>query len=89
MTCMPTAPYRQPNKDKKGSACSLLKNNFKTNYSIKMYDTFLASSNIQNELESCNRDGHHCSPNARCPETRDGYTCVCKPGYIGDGKTCK
>ena len=54
-----------------------------------MYDKFLASSNIQNELESCNRDGHHCSPNARCPETRDGYTCVCKPGYIGDGKTCK
>ena len=54
-----------------------------------MCETFLASSDIQNVVESCNRDGHDCSPNARCPETKDGYTCVCKPGYIGDGKTCK
>jgi alpha-tubulin suppressor-like RCC1 family protein len=29
-----------------------------------------------------------CSPDADCVDTPAYYTCTCKPGYQGDGKTC-
>ena len=29
-----------------------------------------------------------CDKNAECTNTYGGYTCACKPGFNGDGKTC-
>ena len=29
-----------------------------------------------------------CSPNADCENTAGSFTCTCKFGYGGDGKTC-
>ena len=52
-------------------------------------NTFLALLNIQNELRDCNPVNYNCSQNALCQETKDEFTCTCKPGFIGDGKTCK
>ena len=52
-------------------------------------NTFLDSLNIQNELRDCNPVNYNCSQNALCQETKDEFACTCKPGFIGDGKTCK
>ncbi|PFH34703.1 microneme-like protein [Besnoitia besnoiti] len=41
---------------------------------------------------NCQRYGERCSPNAVCKDVlseRGGSFCVCKKGYIGDGKTCE
>ena len=37
-----------------------------------------------NECDGAN----DCNANADCQNTRGSYTCMCKDGYMGDGKYC-
>jgi hypothetical protein len=38
--------------------------------------------------DQCSHDLFSCDENADCIEEIVGYSCECKEGYIGDGKTC-
>lgn len=38
--------------------------------------------------EQCSNDLYTCDVNADCVEEIVGYSCQCKEGYTGDGKTC-
>lgn len=39
-------------------------------------------------IDECKQGTASCDPNADCVDTPGYYTCVCKPGYEGDGHTC-
>ena len=41
-------------------------------------------------VDECASGNHDCdSELGICEDTADGYNCSCKPGYEGDGKSCK
>ena len=40
------------------------------------------------DKNECNTGSYECDVNADCVNTAGSYTCVCKQGYTGDGKTC-
>ncbi|XP_078662840.1 protein kinase C-binding protein NELL2-like isoform X2 [Branchiostoma floridae x Branchiostoma belcheri] len=54
------------------------------------------SQQIAVDGECCNKcketdhclDGNECHSNATCVNMPTGYTCVCKEGFLGDGRTC-
>ena len=40
-------------------------------------------------MNECHKNLDKCAVNAVCIDNSTGYTCVCKPGYLGDGyKQC-
>ena len=39
-------------------------------------------------VDECARGEHDCAPEAECTDTADGYTCTCREGYAGDGRSC-
>ena len=41
------------------------------------------------EHDECITNQHNCDENALCFNTVGGHNCVCKPGYTGNGTTCK
>ena len=38
--------------------------------------------------DECALNSHDCDYNAECINAEGSYSCICKPGYSGDGKTC-
>ena len=40
------------------------------------------------DTNECLDGTHHCHRNAECRNVEGSYTCICKPGYNGDGRTC-
>lgn len=40
------------------------------------------------DFDECKTSTHSCDDNAACKNTVGSYTCSCKSGYSGDGKTC-
>ena len=40
------------------------------------------------DLDECDSDFYDCDINAVCQNTAGSYTCTCKAGYTGDGRTC-
>ena len=40
------------------------------------------------DLNECSSNSDDCHVNATCHNTVGSYTCSCKPGYKGDGRTC-
>ncbi|MCE9673222.1 EGF domain-containing protein [Myxococcus stipitatus] len=40
------------------------------------------------DINECANGTATCSVNATCTNTRGSYTCTCKAGYTGNGKTC-
>ena len=40
------------------------------------------------DIHECNEQLDDCDPNANCSNTTGSFTCKCKTGYEGDGKTC-
>ncbi|XP_073231337.1 E-selectin-like [Porites lutea] len=40
------------------------------------------------DLDECDSDSYDCGINAVCQNTASSYTCTCKAGYTGDGRTC-
>ncbi|XP_035662918.1 protein kinase C-binding protein NELL2-like isoform X2 [Branchiostoma floridae] len=48
----------------------------------------LRSFNIElKETDHC-LEGNECHSNATCVNMPTGYTCLCKEGFLGDGRTC-
>ena len=41
------------------------------------------------DVDECKASSPMCHENAFCNNTLGSYNCTCKPGYYGDGKTCK
>ena len=41
------------------------------------------------DFDECESQSNDCDVNADCQNTAGSYTCMCKAGYTGDGKTCK
>ena len=41
------------------------------------------------DIDECATETHICSVDAVCDNTKGSYNCTCKPGYSGDGRTCK
>ena len=39
-------------------------------------------------MNECILGTHDCSANADCIDTMQSYTCVCRSGFAGDGRTC-
>ena len=72
--------------------CSIrTKNRFLLPYNIfclhknKRMRFFIA---IVPDFDECKTSTHSCDDNAACKNTVGSYTCSCKSGYSGDGKTC-
>ncbi|PAA53474.1 hypothetical protein BOX15_Mlig002622g1, partial [Macrostomum lignano] len=40
------------------------------------------------DIDECSMGIHDCSPNATCTNNPGSFTCACKNGYAGNGKTC-
>ena len=40
------------------------------------------------DINECSSNSHSCDVNAVCRNTLGSYTCACKPGYSGNGRTC-
>ena len=40
------------------------------------------------DIDECSTNSHSCDVNAVCGNTVGSYTCACKPGYSGNGRTC-
>ena len=41
------------------------------------------------DVDECTASSPVCDVNAQCLNTRGSYSCRCKVGYSGRGKTCK
>ena len=50
--------------------------------------SFFFSNLIFPDLEECSTNTHNCDVNADCVNTVGSYSCNCRAGYTGDGKTC-
>ncbi|XP_068704797.1 uncharacterized protein [Montipora foliosa] len=58
--------------------------------SIKPGIPVLAFCDMKTEdVNECTASSPVCHVNATCNNTLGSYQCTCKPGYAGDGKTCK
>ncbi|XP_035672719.1 IgGFc-binding protein-like [Branchiostoma floridae] len=51
-----------------------------------LVDEDLASE--EGDVDECAENTHDCDANADCTNTHGSYTCQCRPGYTGDGRTC-
>ena len=41
------------------------------------------------DIDECATEKNRCSANAVYNNIKGSYNCKCKPGYSGDGRTCK
>jgi len=42
----------------------------------------------ESDVDECEAGTDECDANADCTNTVGGFTCVCKPGFAGDGRNC-
>ena len=45
--------------------------------------------NLLSDIDECATRKHNCSVDGVCGNVEGSYKCGCKPGYSGDGRTCK
>ena len=46
-------------------------------------------NNVLSDIDECATREHSCSADGVCSNVEGSYICGCKPGYSGDGRTCK
>ncbi|GAA6110452.1 fibrillin-2-like [Tachysurus ichikawai] len=51
--------------------------------------TILTYTGVAANLSDCEAIGKICHAHAECAKTRNSFTCVCLPGYSGDGLQCE
>ena len=51
-------------------------------------DYFNIPFNFALDIDECSSNLDSCHVNAVCSNTPGSYTCTCKAGYSGDGKSC-
>ena len=56
---------------------------------IIIYCFFVLFLFFKIDVDECTASSPMCHENAFCNNTLGSYNCTCKPGYYGDGKTCK
>ncbi len=50
---------------------------------------FWTGDNCETDVNECANNNGGCSADADCANSAGAApTCTCKPGYVGDGKTC-
>ena len=49
----------------------------------------MAVKNFLTDVNECNSSPSLCDVNAQCMNSKGSYTCSCKPGFSGDGKSCQ
>ena len=49
---------------------------------------FTCLMNFVLDVDECSTNSHSCDVNAVCSDTHGSYSCACKAGYSGDGRTC-
>ncbi|WP_338867742.1 EGF domain-containing protein [Myxococcus stipitatus] len=50
--------------------------------------TCSGAPSVCTDINECTNGTATCSVNATCSNTQGSYTCACKPGYTGNGRTC-
>ena len=53
---------------------------------LDMLKMFASLLNV--DVDECTAFPNICGANTDCHNTDGSYTCICKAGYTGDGKTC-
>ena len=48
----------------------------------------IALFNLKIVKDECSSNSQSCDVNAVCSNAKGTYTCICKAGYFGDGRTC-
>ena len=78
------------------SAYSLKSNNLDERlFALPNYDNILTVYGNQTkyvatpDINECATEEQSCSADAVCNNTEGSYDCECKPGFSGDGWTCK
>ena len=57
-----------------------------------MFQNFVGFPNVVSvclDVDECTASPSVCDVNANCKNTRGSYSCTCKTGFSGDGKTCR
>lgn len=44
---------------------------------------------ISLDIDECSADPSPCDENANCSNSKGSYSCTCRTGFTGDGKTCQ
>ena len=65
---------------------SSLKN---TMFGLITVSTMKHHINLLSDIDECATREHNCSVDGVCSNVEGSYKCGCKPGYSGDGRTCK
>ena len=64
---------------------------FRQTLSGKMCNKLFNSAKIsfRADTDECFLNTHDCSSDADCSNVIGSFQCACKPGFTGDGKTCR
>ena len=60
-----------------------------TMFSTCLTIVFVVSVFVYSDVDECTSSSPVCDVNAMCQNTHGSFSCTCKIGYYGDGKTCK
>ncbi|CAK8688435.1 unnamed protein product [Clavelina lepadiformis] len=84
----------EPNNVGRGQDCvSMMLQKFNGNYEEGTWvDTQCNAEQFyfcEKDFDECAANTHNCHEHALCLNTDEGFTCVCKDGYTGDGINCR